>query len=74
MQYDALGALTGIFSQIGTGDETVRDRCFQFINNKIMKIGPETITKPLEDFIIAEIKKALAVSTLLEEFSIFKLQ
>ncbi|XP_035778317.1 apoptosis inhibitor 5 homolog [Anopheles albimanus] len=68
VKYDALGALTGIFSQIGTGDETVRDRCFQFINNKIMKIGPETITKPLEDFIIAEIKKALAEDVTADEF------
>ncbi|XP_052865903.1 apoptosis inhibitor 5 homolog isoform X1 [Anopheles cruzii] len=56
-KYDAVGMLTGIFSQIVDGDETTRFRNFQFVNNKVMKLGSEVITKLVEDFIIAEIKK-----------------
>ncbi|XP_050077421.1 apoptosis inhibitor 5 homolog isoform X1 [Anopheles maculipalpis] len=56
-KYDAVGTLTGIFSQIVGGDETTRFRSFQFINNKIMKLEPQILTKVVEDFIIAEVKK-----------------
>uniref|UniRef100_A0A182NAY7 Apoptosis inhibitor 5/fibroblast growth factor 2-interacting factor 2 n=1 Tax=Anopheles dirus TaxID=7168 RepID=A0A182NAY7_9DIPT len=56
-KFDAVGTLTGIFSQIVGGDETTRFRSFQFINNKIMKLEPEILTKVVEDFIIAEVKK-----------------
>uniref|UniRef100_A0A182T2B0 Apoptosis inhibitor 5/fibroblast growth factor 2-interacting factor 2 n=1 Tax=Anopheles maculatus TaxID=74869 RepID=A0A182T2B0_9DIPT len=56
-KYDAVGTLTGIFSQIVGGDETTRFRSFQFINNKIMKLEPQIFTKVVEDFVIAEVKK-----------------
>uniref|UniRef100_A0A182PKU5 Apoptosis inhibitor 5/fibroblast growth factor 2-interacting factor 2 n=1 Tax=Anopheles epiroticus TaxID=199890 RepID=A0A182PKU5_9DIPT len=56
-KYDAVGTLTGIFSQIVGGDETTRFRSFQFINNKIMKLEPQILTKVVEDFIVAEVKK-----------------
>ncbi|XP_041777875.1 apoptosis inhibitor 5 homolog [Anopheles merus] len=56
-KFDAVGTLTGIFSQIVGGDETTRFRSFQFINNKIMKLEPQILTKAVEDFIIAEVKK-----------------
>lgn len=58
-KFDAIGTFTGIFSQIVAGDEPVRYRNFQFILNKLIKIGPEIITKEVEDFVIAEIKKIL---------------
>lgn len=58
-KYDAKGALTGIFSQIATGDETTRERCFKFIATKIFPLGNEVITKDVEEFIIDEIKKVL---------------
>lgn len=58
-KFDATGTLTGIFSQIVSGDEPTRYRNFQFILNKLIKIGPEVITKEVEDFVIAEIKKVL---------------
>lgn len=58
-KFDATGTLTGIFSQIVSGDEPTRYRNFQFILNKLIKIGPEVITKEVEDFVIAEIKKIL---------------
>ncbi|XP_058120078.1 apoptosis inhibitor 5 homolog isoform X1 [Anopheles ziemanni] len=56
-KYDAVGTLTGIFSQIVAGDETTRFRSFQFINNKLMKMEPEILTKAVEDFVITEVKK-----------------
>ncbi|XP_055547126.1 apoptosis inhibitor 5 homolog [Wyeomyia smithii] len=58
-KFDAIGTLTGIFSQIVSGDETTRYRNFQFILNKLMKVGSDVITKEVEDFVIAEIKKIL---------------
>ncbi|XP_065092825.1 apoptosis inhibitor 5 homolog isoform X2 [Ochlerotatus camptorhynchus] len=58
-KFDATGTLTGIFSQIVAGDEQTRFRNFQFVLNKMIKIGPEVITKEVEDFVIAEIKKIL---------------
>ncbi|XP_053694086.1 apoptosis inhibitor 5 homolog isoform X2 [Sabethes cyaneus] len=58
-KFDAIGTLTGIFSQIELGDEPTRYRNFQFILNKLMKVGSDVITKEVEDFIITEIKKIL---------------
>ncbi|XP_058447726.1 apoptosis inhibitor 5 homolog [Malaya genurostris] len=58
-KFDAIGTLTGIFSQIVSGDEPTRYRNFQFILNKLMKMGSEVITKEVEDFVIGEIKKIL---------------
>lgn len=58
-KYDAKGALTGIFSQIVSGDEPTRERCFKFITSKVFSLGSDIITKEVEDFIIDEIKKIL---------------
>uniref|UniRef100_U5EYE7 Putative apoptosis inhibitor 5/fibroblast growth factor 2-interacting factor 2 n=1 Tax=Corethrella appendiculata TaxID=1370023 RepID=U5EYE7_9DIPT len=64
---DPLGTLTGIFSQIISGDEATRLRNFQYILNKFMKQGSEILTKEVEDFVVAEIKKILMDVTA-EEF------
>ncbi|XP_055593117.1 apoptosis inhibitor 5 homolog [Uranotaenia lowii] len=58
-KFDAIGTLTGIFSQIVSGDEQTRYRNFQFILNKLMKLGSEIVTKEVEEFVITEIKKIL---------------
>ena len=58
---DAKGSLTGIFSQIIAGDEQTRYRNFQFLSGKLIKMGPEVITKEVEEFIITEIKKIMIV-------------
>lgn len=58
-KFDSIGTLTGIFSQIVSGDEPTRYRNFQFILNKLMKTGSDVVTKEVEDFVIAEIKKIL---------------
>lgn len=59
---DAKGALTGIFTQIASGDEATRERCFKFIASKLFTMGPTVITKEIEEFLIEEIKKVLVVS------------
>jgi hypothetical protein len=57
-KFDAIGTISGLFHQIKQGDENVRLRCLEFVGNKIMK-NTEIMTKPIEEFIIAEIKKLL---------------
>lgn len=59
IKLDAKGALTGIFTQISTGEETTRERCLKFIATKLFAMGPSIITKEIEEFLIEEIKKAL---------------
>uniref|UniRef100_A0A1A9ZEV8 Apoptosis inhibitor 5/fibroblast growth factor 2-interacting factor 2 n=1 Tax=Glossina pallidipes TaxID=7398 RepID=A0A1A9ZEV8_GLOPL len=59
IKMDAKGALSGIFIQISSGDETTRERCFKFIATKLFAMGPTVITKEVEEFIIDEIKKIL---------------
>lgn len=61
-QIDTKGALTGIFTQISTGDETTRERCFKFIVTKLFSMSPSILTKEIEEFLIEEIKKILQVS------------
>ncbi|KAL5279095.1 API5 family protein [Megaselia abdita] len=56
---DIKGALQGIFSQITSGNELTRERCFKYIAAKVLTIGPTVLTKEIEDFIIQEIKKIL---------------
>lgn len=59
---DAKGSLTGVFTQISTGDEATRERCFKFIATKLFAMGPTVVTKEIEEFLIDEIKKILQVS------------
>lgn len=67
---DAKGALSGIFIQISSGDETTRERCFKFIATKLFAMGPTVITKEVEEFIIDEIKKILQVSNRYPKFDV----
>ncbi|XP_055295785.1 apoptosis inhibitor 5 homolog [Sitodiplosis mosellana] len=59
LKFDAKSALAGIFSQILTGDELTRDRCFKFLGVKLKQLGKEIITDEIEAFIIEEVKKVL---------------
>lgn len=58
---DTKNALLGIFTQIASGDEGTRERCFKFIATKLFAMGPSVVTKEVEDFLIEEIKKVLQV-------------
>lgn len=59
IKLDTKNAITGLFQQITTGDETTRERCFKFIATKLLTMGPNVITKEIEEYIVEEIKKAL---------------
>lgn len=56
-----LGTLNGIYCQLLTGDETVRERCVKFLSKKVVPIDRSVIDKAAEDFLIIETKKVLQV-------------
>lgn len=55
------GTLSGIYSQLLTGDETVRERCVKFLSKKVIPIDRNVIDKAAEDFLIIETKRVLQV-------------
>ena len=57
-----LGTLNGIYSQLLTGDEAVRESCIKFLSKKIVPIDRNVIDRAAEDFLILETKKVLQVS------------
>lgn len=59
VKIDAKGTLMGIISQIISGDEVTRECCFKYLTNKFATYGKEIITKEVEEYLIAEIKKVL---------------
>jgi hypothetical protein len=57
-----MGTITGLFNQIKEGDENVRLKCLEFINNNFIKAEQEAQSKEkIEDFISSEIKVLLKV-------------
>ncbi|XKL64423.1 hypothetical protein PGB90_004509 [Kerria lacca] len=59
LKFDAKETLNGIYSQLLTGDETLRERCVKFLSKKIIPIDRNIIDKAAEDFLIIETKKVL---------------
>lgn len=57
------GTLGGIFSQILSGDDLIRERCIKFLTVKIKALGHDIITKDAEEHLISECKKVLQVMT-----------
>jgi hypothetical protein len=57
------GTLNGIFSQILSGDDLIRERCIKFLTVKIKSLGHDVITKDSEEVLISECKKVLQVMT-----------
>ncbi|XP_071957008.1 apoptosis inhibitor 5-like [Antedon mediterranea] len=51
------GALGGLFAQIQSGEDLVRDRAIKFLNTKVKSLGPDIITKDVEEQIIENQKK-----------------
>ncbi|PSN40191.1 Apoptosis inhibitor 5 [Blattella germanica] len=51
--------LGGIFSQILSGDDLIRERCIKFLTVKIKALGHDVITKDAEELLISECKKVL---------------
>ncbi|XP_055684855.1 apoptosis inhibitor 5 homolog [Lutzomyia longipalpis] len=58
-KYDAKLTLTGVISQIVTGDEQTREKCFKFIQQKFRNYSPDVYTKEIEEYLTAELKKIL---------------
>lgn len=56
------GALNGLYSQILSGEEGIRERCLKFLSTKLKSLGHEVVNKEAEDFLVAETKKVLQVS------------
>ena len=57
---DTKGAIIGIFSQIHTGEEVVRERAIRLIHTKMKISAAELLNKECQAQLIAEIKKVFA--------------
>lgn len=60
--WNKTGTLSGIYSQLSTGDETLRERCIKFLSKKVIPIDRNIIDRAAEDFLIVETKKVLQVN------------
>ncbi|XP_063960729.1 apoptosis inhibitor 5-like [Lytechinus pictus] len=67
---DSKGTLGGIFNQILSGEDKVRDRAIKFLSNKIQTLPPDRIPNNVEEFLVEKSKEVLADVTG-EEFVIF---
>ncbi|XP_021946051.1 apoptosis inhibitor 5 [Folsomia candida] len=54
---DAQAAVVGIFSQVGNGDDTVRDRCLKFLATELKGLSPEIVSPEFEKCLISEARK-----------------
>ncbi|KAF4523882.1 hypothetical protein B566_EDAN010200 [Ephemera danica] len=66
---EAKGTLAGLYNQILTGEEIVRERCIKFLASKYRHLESDVINKEAEDFVIAETRKVLQDVTA-EEFRV----
>ena len=66
---DTRGAIIGIFSQVHTGEEVVRERAIRLIHTKMKTSSSELLNKESQAELIAQIKKVFASgSVTAEEF------
>ena len=66
-----LGTLIGLFSQVRTGGDVVRDRALKFLHLKLKTDGTELIaSKDTESILLQEIKLSMEDCTA-DEFQIF---
>ncbi|XP_077994223.1 apoptosis inhibitor 5-like [Glandiceps talaboti] len=70
---DAKGTLGGLFSQILSGDETVREKAIKFMTNKMRTLPAETFTKEVEDYLVQKSKEVLSDVTGEEFVSFMKI-
>lgn len=59
LKTDPKGCLGGLFSQILSGEDYVREKCIKFLTVKVRNVGKEVLNKEAEEYMIAEIKKVL---------------
>merc|ERR1719414_2478448 len=68
---EAKGTLIGLFSQIRTGGDVVRDRALRFLLMKIKTEGTELLDKEAESHLLEEIKLCMGEECTAEEFHTF---
>ncbi|XP_064634427.1 apoptosis inhibitor 5-like [Lineus longissimus] len=67
---DLKDALSGLFSQIMTGEDVIRDGAIKFLHKKILTLPEDLFSKDIEDLILSESKKVLQDVTG-DEFVVF---
>lgn len=68
---EAKGTLIGLFSQIKTGGDVVRERAIKFLLVKIKTEGSELLDKEAESHLLEEIKLCMGEECTAEEFHTF---
>lgn len=66
LRRDTKGAIIGIFSQVHTGDEVVRERALRLLHTKL-KTTSDLFNKESQAQLVAEIKKVFASATVTAE-------
>lgn len=64
------GFLSGLFSQIESGEDLTRERAVSFLNTKLRILPEDAWTRELEEFLISEVKKVMEDCTK-DEFVVF---
>lgn len=59
MAVSCKGTLQGMFKQILSEDELVRERAIKFLGTKVKVLGEETIDKEAEEFLVSQCKQVL---------------
>jgi hypothetical protein len=58
-KYDAKGFFGGLFSQIITGEDFVRERAVKFLKDRFKLIPSDIFTKEIEDYFLTECQKVM---------------
>lgn len=66
LRRDTKGTIIGIFSQVHTGEEVVRERALRLLHTKL-KTTPDLFNKESQAQLVAEIKKVFASATVTAE-------
>ena len=59
-----------MFSEIGDGDEIIRERTLKLLAMKLKTMGSSILTKEVQDYLISECKKVLQVEITLVTYII----
>jgi len=58
-KYDAKGFFGGLFSQIISGEEVVRERAIKFLKDRLKLVSSDIFTKEIEDYFLGECRKVM---------------
>ena len=54
--------MAGLFSEINEGDELVREKTLKLLAHKLKNMGPDVLTREVQQVMVSECKKVLTVS------------